>query len=334
MSTIHVKLVAIVIAFFVLGDNPLQGQTPAEPASLQLGDDPPVSTHAEIWAMDSDGQNARRIADAPGFPFINSPEISPDGRFVAVDGWRANEDLTAARLLLIDIENGDVEDLGVGAMPSWSPSGDWIAFCKYASKRGVYVRAVDGTIEQHIDDSGWGIQWSPDSWKVTYARGNRLVIHNFVSTHSREVVPADWDYTRVYWNPGWSPDSKEVCFKARHQQGHDEFVIMSVETDVPTIRHRIRADGFNEDIAWHPDGSRILIPKAAAKGVPGQIYAYDPDTADEPTPLAGQPTDRHNSGMCWTRDGKTLYFISRYAKVAKPVASSTPVESIRPDAGS
>lgn len=279
-----------------------------------------TSPHAEVWAMDSNGQNARRVGYAPGFPIINSPKISPDGRFVAVDGWRATEGLTAARLLLVNIKSGDVDILGVGAMPNWSPDGQWIAFCKYFNVSGVYVRSLDGETERHIAPNGWGIQWSPDGWKVAYTRGNRFVIHNFVSADSREVVPANWEYTRVYWNPTWSPDSKEVCFKARHKEGHNEFAIINVKNEVPSLRRRISADGFNEAIAWHPDGTRILIPKAAANGEVGQIYSFDPSNEDEPSPFAGQPTDRHNGGMCWSRDGKTLYFISRNAAEAKPDA--------------
>lgn len=306
MTNIPLKhfLIAAICCF--LGVHSLRGQT-IDPSLV------PQSTYAEIWAMDSDGKNARRIAHVDEFPIINSPEISPDGRFVAVDGWKASEDLTAARLLLIDIHNGNVENLGVGAMPNWSPDGNWIAFCKYFDKRGVHIRSRDGQVERHLDPDGWGIQWSPDGWKVAYARGPHFVIYNFITAQSREVIPAEWDYTRIYWNPTWSPDSKEVCFKARHSQGHDEFVILNVTAEEPSIRRRVSASGFQEDIAWHPDGSRILIPKAAADGAMGQIYVYDPNGEDEPTPLAGQPKDRHNSGMCWSRDGKTLYFISRAA---------------------
>jgi beta-lactamase regulating signal transducer with metallopeptidase domain/Tol biopolymer transport system component len=271
----------------------------------------PTEPHSEVWSMGSNGQNARRLAYAPGYHIINSPEISPDGRFVAADGWSAGESLTSARLLVIDIKSGEVDNLGAGAMPNWSPDGKWLAFCKYHNERGVFVRSLDGETERHIDPAGWGIQWSPDGWKVAYSRGGRLIVHDLVSARGREIAPSDWDYKRVYWNPTWSPDSKEICFKASHQQGHSEFAIVNVEDDVPTIRRRINADGFNEDIAWHPDGTRILIPKAAANGVPCQIYEFGPDDADEPAPLVGQPQDRHNSGMCWSRDGKTLFFISR-----------------------
>jgi Tol biopolymer transport system component len=229
---------------------------------------------------------------------------------VAVDGWKAGESLTDARLLVIDIESGNVDDLGAGAMPNWSPDGNWIAFCKYSNKHGVFVRSLDGKTERHIDPSGWGIQWSPDGWKVAYSRGSRFVVHDFVSAQSREIVPTGWDYTQIYWNPTWSPDSKEICFKAQHKQGHTEFAIVSVGSDVPTIRRRISAEGFHEDIAWHPDGTQILIPKAPVEGARGQIYEFNPATNEAPTPLPGQPKDRHNAGMCWSRDGKTLFFVS------------------------
>jgi Tol biopolymer transport system component len=345
MCTANLRVALLVTACLLLLDNPLHGDTPKELTSPRLNlqqasaqdiqqaindlresvnsinqrlrqleelwqRSQEKSKHFEVWAMDSNGQNARRIAYAPGYHIINSPEVSPDGRFVAVDGWKAGESLTAARLLVIDIESGDVQDLGAGAMPNWSPDGDWIAYCKYSNEPGVFVRSLDGKTVRHIDPRGWGIQWSPDGWRVAYSKGNRFVVHNLITALSREIVSDEWDYTRIYWNPTWSPDSKEICFKATHKQGHSEFAIVSVGKRDATVRRRISAKGFNEDIAWHPDGTRILIPKAPVDGVRGQIYEFDPAKDDEPTPLAGQPKDRHNSGMCWSRDGKTLYFIS------------------------
>ena len=97
--------------------------------------------------------------------------------------------------LVIDLESGEVEDLGAGSMPNWSPDGNWISFCKYREERGVFVCSRDGKTVRQIDLDGWGIQWSPDGWEVAYALDHRFVVHNFVSALSWEIVPAEWDYT-------------------------------------------------------------------------------------------------------------------------------------------
>jgi Tol biopolymer transport system component len=74
----------------------------------------------------------------------------------------------------------------------------------------------------------------------------------------------------------------------------------------------VRCDGqhYNEDIAWHPDGSRVTVPRQPAPDQPGQIYEFDPDGEKPPVLLAGQPADRNNAGMCFSRDGKTFIFVS------------------------
>ena len=150
--------------------------------------------------------------------------------------------------------------------------------------------------------------------KAAYSRRGKLVVHNFVSDTERVVEPADWDYTYIYWNPTWSPDSKQICFKAKHNDGHSEFGIVSVASNMATVRRRIDANDFNEDIAWHPNGSRILIPRKPIDGEYAQICEFDPDKTAKPIPVEGQPKDRHQGGMCWTRDGKTLFFISLQAR--------------------
>jgi hypothetical protein len=45
-------------------------------------------------------------------------------------------------------------------------------------------------------------------------------------------------------------------------------------------------------------------------GQPAQIFEFDPDGDKPPVPVVGQPADRHNAGNCWSRDGKTLFFVS------------------------
>lgn len=271
-----------------------------------------VARATAIYAMDADGSDLRKLASIPDYPIINSPEVSPDGRYVAVDGWRNDEDLRDARVLIVDLKNGSVINFGKGAMPSWSSDGQWFAFCKYAPERGVYIRSVDGDEERLIDADGWGIQWSPDGMKAAYTRDGRFVIYDFIADTRRTV---SWGtggrYARIYWNCKWSPDSRRICFKGRRPDGTHEIGIVNVVGADPQLRVVCDGSEFNPDIGWSPDGSRITLPKRSQPGQPGQIFVFNPNRYEAPVPLKGQPTDRANSGMCWTRDGETFIFLSR-----------------------
>src|SRR5690606_25644393 len=164
-----------------------------------------------LYAVDADGTNLRELAVIPDYEIINSPEISPDGKWVGVDGWKEGENLRAAHLLFINLETREVRDLGEGAMPSWSDDGRWFAYSHY-EPRGVSVQSFDGLQTQLIDENGWGIQWSPDGMKAVYtlSEGGRmqLVIYEFVGRTRRHVFAQnDMPYTYIYWNCKWSPDS-------------------------------------------------------------------------------------------------------------------------------
>jgi TolB protein len=276
----------------------------------------PAVNYCEIWAMDADGRNARKVAHVPDYPIINSPEISHDGTRVAVDGWKTGENNADAVILIVDIKTGDVENHGKGCMPTWAPNGKSIALCKYGAERGVYIRSLDGKTEVRIDPQGWGIQWSPDGLKLAYTKGGQFIIYTSANDSWDIITPKDWNYDFIYWNPTWSPDSSRLCFKGRIARGRTEFAIVNIEGDEPVVQTRISAEGFNPDIAWHPDGKRIAIPQAAAAGQFGRMVEFNPDDVTEVgkqtgVPVKGQPNERHNGGMSWSRDGKTLFFISR-----------------------
>jgi beta-lactamase regulating signal transducer with metallopeptidase domain len=265
----------------------------------------------EIYAMNVDGTNARRVADIPGFPIINSPEISPDGKWVAVDGWTWDQNLRDAHLLLVNLETAQVKDLGIGAMPTWSADGLWIACSKYRPNGGVFIREVDGAAERLIDPDGWGIQWAPDGLQLAYGRSGNIVVYDLRANAAREVFPAGaCPYESIYWNSKWSPDSKRICFKGRRPGGTIDIAIVSATGGDPDLRVVCDGQDYNEDIGWHPDGQRVTIPRKVMPGQPGQIYEFNPDEIQPPALLAGQPRDRNNGGMCFSHDGKTFYFMS------------------------
>jgi hypothetical protein len=240
--------------------------------------------------------------------------LSPDGTRVALDGWKEGQNGSDAHILVVSLNDGVVEDLGPGAMPSWSADETWLAYSRYAPIRGVYIRPVQGGFEELIEAGGWGIRWSPDGKRLAYARGGNVIIYDPGTKTKHAVFPEDQPlpYHRIYWNCGWSPDSKRICFKgqwrsekpdSRSSVVRDEVAIVTVDGP-PQLFVCCDATDVVEKIAWRSDGNRVVIPMA------GQLFEFTRDAEQRPRQLAGLPMDRTNGGTCWSRDGNILIFIS------------------------
>jgi Tol biopolymer transport system component len=268
----------------------------------------------KIYATRADGSPAWELATLTEYPYANFPDLSPDGTYVALEGWREGESGNDAHILVFNLNDGTVQDLGPGAMPNWSADGAWIAYSNYAPDRGVYIRQFQGGAEELIEADGWGIQWSPDGNRLAYARGGNLIIYDAATGTKRAVFPENQPlrHEEIYGNCAWSLDSKRICFKARrrsivafklNQHRDDELAVVMADGD-PELKVCFTAADVAEDIVWHPDGARILIPMA------GRLHEFDPDKLAPACALPGQPAGRTNTGMCWSRDGSMLLFIS------------------------
>ena len=256
-----------------------------------------------------EGERVRKVGSVPGYATICSPELSPDQKWIAVDGWKAGQTNTDAHILLVHAETGETRDLGLGCMPSWSSDGEHIVCSRYG--QGIWVQSIDGKESHLIDRQGWGAQWSPDGASVAYSVQGQLVILDGANSTTRDIFPKNGPYSYIYWNCTWSPDSRKVCFKGRRGDGTVEFAIVTVEGDDPQLQACADAKDYNEDIAWHPDGKSIVIPRAAREAEPARLDRFQLSDPTKSEPVPGLPRDRHNNGMCWSRDGKKLYYIQR-----------------------
>jgi hypothetical protein len=134
-----------------------------------------------IWQARSNGAGVVRIGPST-LPneYDTQPTVSPDGRRLAYITNRGNQGSAPQRLLVFDLGSGTSVSLAVlGTHPSWSPTGDEIAY--FAN--GVSVIKPDGTDETVIAagdfDQSSEIAWSPDGkWLVTCRQSFPMVLIN------------------------------------------------------------------------------------------------------------------------------------------------------------
>lgn len=275
-----------------------------------------------LYLMNADGTNRRQLVAPTEFTAHGSPCFSPDGKKLAFDAWRAKkgESSSKAHIVVTKADGTSSQDLGDGAMPSWSPDGKQIIFTRYSPNSGVWVMNADGSGKALIDRSGWCGQCSPDGKTIAYTKyhqgGANICLYNRKTKAQSFLFEYDEDtepYRRIQWNFCWSPDSKQLCFKAQRRDETWEVAVVSAKGMV---------EGFTpcftlekppaEDLAWHPDGKKILVSMANLKEKNcRQLFIFEPNANTTPQPLPNQSPEWANLNSSWTPDGKHIVFSSR-----------------------
>src|SRR6266404_2342135 len=110
---------------------------------------------------------------------VSDPQISPDGKAVAVVVTRSNfaENRNDADIVLVDIATKSQRVLTFGrrgvASPRWSPDGSRLAFLAQVETRAqVHAIAMAGGDAETITKSPTGVQsysWRPDGKALAFA---------------------------------------------------------------------------------------------------------------------------------------------------------------------
>jgi Tol biopolymer transport system component len=182
----------------------------------------------EVYVMNANGGDQRRVTRTKGGNSSTDPAWSPDGRRIAFssDGIHVvNVDGSGLRRLTRTWDD----------TPAWSPDGRRIAF---TSRRDgdyeVYVMNADGTGQRNLtrnaaDDHVHVGGWSPD--------GRRIVFHsNRGGNRDIYVMNADGSGQRnLTSNPeadlfaAWSPDGTQIAFTRRHGTEISEIYVMNAD---------------------------------------------------------------------------------------------------------
>jgi Tol biopolymer transport system component len=245
------------------------------------------SQDSEIYIMNADGSNKRRLTRVLGFD--GDPAWSPDGRKIVFEStrsgnsdiWVMNADGTRPRQLTRSPAfDGD---------PAWSPGGNRIAFTSTRTgNEEIYLMNPDGTGLLNITNNpanDFDPTWTPSGEFVAFVsdRDGNLEIYQTSDRFLLKRLTNDPGFDAF---PAWSPDGKLIAFSTdRGDAGNRDVHYMTRDGDSNGVTELTQAPGW--DVA--PDWQRV--PTSLAVG---------PAPARPPAnlPHRSSPTDRQRAVAC------------------------------------
>jgi dipeptidyl aminopeptidase/acylaminoacyl peptidase len=198
-----------------------------------------------------------------------APTLSPDGRraVVAVSRLDLTADDYRSQLWVVGTAGTmPPTQLTYGqrdSAPTWSPDGRWLAFLRVAgdesgpgSKPQLYVLPMDGGEPRRLTDHPLGAGtpvWSPDSSRIAYSAR----------------VPQDGRYgTADGITPAKEPPRRITTLRFREDNigftidRRPHLFVLDPFADEPAPVQITDGDWDDRDVAWSPDGSRLVFVSA------------------------------------------------------------------------
>src|SRR6266850_1801980 len=210
--------------------------------------DPAVDTQrawlaAEIYLMDGDGSNPRRVTEntySDGFP-----ALSPNGTRIVFDSNRLRaegEPFNTSDLFVMNADGAGQTSLVRGSSATWSPDGQKIAFHASASGTNKPINPLPGAATTDSDIFVMNI----DDFLKNRTRPKNI-------TNNPAAVDDD---------PDWSPKAQKIIFTSHaitdNTDNHITAEIYLIDADGKSKPTRLTNNAEEERApSWSPDGKRI-----------------------------------------------------------------------------
>jgi Tol biopolymer transport system component len=226
-----------------------------------------------IYFMSSDGSNSRMFFSSTT---ANSPEWSPDGKWIAFE--------MKANVYKIRSDGDSLIQLttqGRNYYPSWSRDGENISYDSnllnsvggyniwVMGKNGDHKRMVVAGRMSNLFNSGNML------YIGFHAEIYRSDINNGIATKQLTFLNQTNIYTSDSRFPKYSPDGTKIAFSAQPDGGF--FQICAIDSDGSNFRQLTNTQGYS--FAWSPNGDYIVYTDS--RGVNGRLWMMNRDGSNK-----------------------------------------------------
>lgn len=276
------------------------------------------SSYFEIYSVDADGTNFRRLTHTGPAVADIAWDWSPDGTrltFVVYEGdsdrdiYVMNADGTGRMNL-----TGALDQQGPSNEnePAWSPDGTKIAFvAEWKTISDIYIVNAEGSGLRKVYD-GRGLAtsptWAPDGTRIAFSaeteQGGDLAIYTVgMDGTGLKQLTASGSFAEF---PAWSPDDDQIAYISDQGGTKSVFVTNTAGTSQPAGVATVPLDSPDCCLGpplWSPDGTKLAF--AALHDGNWDIYVAAAD-GSEVTHVTRQPGDE--TWPVWSPDGSKLAF--------------------------
>ena len=225
----------------------------------------PGNPTLNLYIMDSDGSNLRKLSESSRPIGKRPPVWSPDGSRIAFVSFQREWDQSGSfnRYIVYTVrpDGSELTELGETASnPAWSPDGTRLAFIREGDEtRGLYTMDPDGGNERRLSVENlyrWNdnLSWSPDGSEILVGSVVVGVDGSEPRVLGERLSPWGWGWA------AWSPDGSRIAFHA-------------ISNDLDIVLHTLARDGSDPRVLVRGNRERLVAENSDWRDVTADIAA-------------------------------------------------------------
>jgi len=212
----------------------------------------PPAGREEVWSMDLDGNDERRILGGEDGDF-RDPAVAPDDRRIAYTLVRGGR----SQVMIADVDGANPRPLSAdgwgSSQPAWSPNGHTLAVVgEEGARRRIFLVDTSGGAPRALAPGNVEVQtepdWSPDGARIVFTSGDGAGAEIAVAVVAGGAVTRLTDNDIEDRAPAWSTTGTRIAFVSRRPDGKENLWLVD-----PDGKNLDDLTDYDEDEAGDPD---------------------------------------------------------------------------------